>query len=88
MEDDSLLDDDTIIRETPPPPTVTPGTFSKNIIRRLGFSLRTGPETASTINNDSSYLNCHAMLVCTTSLHIITHQPILYTYICICNKIT
>ena len=54
MEDDSLLDDDTIIRETPPPPTVTPGTFSKNIIRRLGFSLRTGPETASTINNEST----------------------------------
>ena len=40
MEDDSLLDDDTIIKETPLPPIVTPGTFSKNIIRRLGFGLR------------------------------------------------
>ena len=36
MEDDSLLDDNTIIRETPPP--ITPGSFSKKLIHRLGIN--------------------------------------------------
>ena len=54
MEDDSLLDDDTIVKETPPQ-SVTPGTFSKNLINRLGLhSQQPRSETASLDNNDAA----------------------------------
>ena len=53
MEDDSLLDDNTIVRETPPP--ITPGSFSKKLIHRLGINLKTESETAS-LNNKNSYI--------------------------------
>ena len=53
MEDDSLLDDDIIVKETPPQ-SVTPGTFSKNLINRLGLhSQQPQSETASLDNNDT-----------------------------------
>ena len=73
MEDNSLLNDNTIIKETPPSPTVTPGTFLKNIIRRLGFSLQTGPETASTTNNESAKI-----MFFTHSFHLTSYNSSLY----------
>ena len=53
MEEDSLLDDDILVKETPPQSVVTPGTFSKNLIHRLGLSQQPRSETANNDNNDN-----------------------------------
>ena len=53
MEDDSLLDDPAIlVRETPPQTSVTPGSFSKKLVCRLGLNRIKRSETV--LNNNES----------------------------------
>ena len=64
MEDDLLLDDNNIVRETPP--TVTPGSFSKKLIHRLGINLKTGSETAIPNNENREVVTFYLMITKTT----------------------